>query len=60
MSATKNLIVAVLEEARQKFGPDTDENREQIARWVQKRVAELQTGTREVHDHKAAAAGERA
>jgi hypothetical protein len=55
----KSLILAVLAEAHEKFGPATDENRHAIARWAQARVAQL-TGKQPaaVLDAKMAAAGD--
>lgn len=35
------IVFAVMREAREKFGPTTDENRGTVARWVQLRVSEL-------------------
>lgn len=62
MSATRNLIVAVLDEARQKFGPAKDDDHaREIARWVQRRVQAIRDGHEQIDlpDHKTSAAGER-
>lgn len=51
------LVIAVLFEAQKHFGRITDQNRDQVAQWVRRRMAEL-TQQAAQRDAKAAAAGE--
>jgi hypothetical protein len=51
------LVVPVLFEALKKFGRIDEHNSEQVARWVRRRMAELQAESEPV-DAKARAAGE--
>lgn len=55
-SVGASLFLRAMGEATKKFGKVTDDNRELVTKWVQRRVNELRDGP-STRDAKAAAAG---
>lgn len=55
-SGSAGVFIAVMNDALKKFGRIDEHNRDQVTRWVRRRMQEL-TNEREQRDAKAAAAG---